>query len=43
LDIAAAAVTFGPGPTDDTGVLEHAEMMGEQVGAQTDIGGQLAR
>jgi hypothetical protein len=42
LDVAAALVAFGPDPTDDAGVLEHAEMVGEQVAAQADVCGQLA-
>ena len=42
LDIATAAVALGPDPTDDAGILEHAEMVGEQVAAQADVGGQLA-
>jgi hypothetical protein len=42
LDVAASAVAFGSDPTDDAGVLEHAEMVCEQVAAQADVGGQLS-
>jgi hypothetical protein len=42
LDVTASPVTFGPDPTNDAGVLEHTEMVGEQVAAQASIGGQLA-
>ena len=43
LDVAAPAVTLRPDTPDHVGVLEHLQMMGQQIGAHAHYGGQLAR
>ena len=43
LDVAASAVALGPDTPDHAGVLEHLQMVGQQVGAQAEFGGELAR
>jgi hypothetical protein len=43
LDITAPPVPFRPDPTNDPGFFEDAEMVGQQVAAQSEVGGKLAR
>ncbi len=43
LQVGAAAVALGPAPGDDPGLLQHVQVVGEQVGRHGQHGGQLGR